>query len=524
LKGEERAMRAEERRLGKGKGEEGPAWWLDVMCPSVADMRELRKILPLHPLTMEDILHQETREKIEPFTALGYYFIVFRALDESYFQYTSPTSPEASRTGSPVAGKDGVEGVGVGAVNVYLVVFGDGIISFHFEDISKHSDRVQGKIQQFGLSRAMSSHWIAYGLMDSIVDAFFPLIDFIEGESQEVSTFLADPLQHSSRRSTGTASPSGVGIVAGHRVYDDQVIGIAMDPTGSLDKDKEKTSSGSSSSFIVKQATVSRNTKSHVLKAFPRVLVPPTVVLILPSSWTKLAPSITTQTMLVNEEGLAVNPRTEVIDIPTFEASQFGGAAAGMGEPKFDRSALLARMAEARKLVTGLNRLLGPKQDVVRGLRKRTRDENLRMFGTGEMGRDIGIYIGDLFDHIVTMQQSLNFYDATLSHDHPAFVGILKLSLSAAKAGTDTALVKLYIVSLTFLPINILTGLFSGNNAVPRNGDRTNHLLADGSLAGYGVFGMVIGGVFFIAIVMWTLIWLIFRSSRRQAKKRGGPL
>jgi hypothetical protein len=24
----------------------GPAWWLDIMCPSVADMRELRKVRP----------------------------------------------------------------------------------------------------------------------------------------------------------------------------------------------------------------------------------------------------------------------------------------------------------------------------------------------------------------------------------------------------------------------------------------------------------------------------------------------
>lgn len=46
LKGEERAARAEEKRFGKGKSgmEEGPAWWLDIMCPTVADMKELRKV------------------------------------------------------------------------------------------------------------------------------------------------------------------------------------------------------------------------------------------------------------------------------------------------------------------------------------------------------------------------------------------------------------------------------------------------------------------------------------------------
>lgn len=92
---------------------------------------------------MEDILHQETREKIESFPTLGYYFIVFRALDESYFRYTSPdgAADEALRqrngkgkTGrvdiiEGVGGKEGLEGVSVGAVNLYLIVFGDGIIS-----------------------------------------------------------------------------------------------------------------------------------------------------------------------------------------------------------------------------------------------------------------------------------------------------------------------------------------------------------------------------------------------------------
>lgn len=33
--------------------------------------------------------------------------------------------------------------------------------------------------------------------MDSIVDAFFPMLDFIEAESDELDDYLADPLQAS---------------------------------------------------------------------------------------------------------------------------------------------------------------------------------------------------------------------------------------------------------------------------------------------------------------------------------------
>lgn len=122
-----------------------------------ADSSSVLQVLPLHPLTMEDIIHQETREKIETFPTLGYYFIVFRALDESYFKYTSsdatpataenlqnastakPDTHSSALPGSTkrarvdfiegVGGKEGVEGVGVGAVNLYLIVFRDGIVS-----------------------------------------------------------------------------------------------------------------------------------------------------------------------------------------------------------------------------------------------------------------------------------------------------------------------------------------------------------------------------------------------------------
>ncbi|KAK4701005.1 magnesium transporter, partial [Phenoliferia sp. Uapishka_3] len=523
------------------KGQEDkPAWWLDVMCPTVADMRALRKVLPLHPLTMEDILHQETREKVESFSSLGYYFIVFRALDETYFQYTSTDqlTPEedldprkrplpgssSGRKGrvdiiEGVGGKEGVEGVGVGAVNIYLVVFPDGILSFHFEDISKHSDRVQGKLQQFGLSRSMSSHWIAYGLMDSIVDAFFPLIDFIEGETKEVDAFLSDPLSHGMTNVSSKVAPSGVGVIAGRRVYDENVIGIVVEPTDSCEPEKENGNE-------FKRATVFRSTTTSVLRGFSSVKLSTLFVRVLPVSWVRQAPSTEETIMLVDAAGFMI-PTLEghhPLSIPLGPGFREGDKAAA---PAFDRLTLLKRIADARKLVTGLSRLLGTKADVVRGLRKRLKDEDekegRKMFGKGDQTNDIAIYFGDLFDHIVAMQKVLNFYDSILSHDHPAFIGVLRLSLTSAKAGTDTALVKLYIVTLTFLPINILTGMFSLNIEVPHNGSRDDHTKADGSPAGYHAFYGVLGGVVFVALTTWFLIWLIFKTSKKQVVRRGSP-
>jgi magnesium transporter len=97
--------------------------------------------LHLHPLTLEDVLQQDPREKIDVFENLGYHFIVFRAIDETYFKYTAPeTQAKAGYTRGRSGrgrleivenrpGKEGLEGVGVGGLNVYIVVFADGVVS-----------------------------------------------------------------------------------------------------------------------------------------------------------------------------------------------------------------------------------------------------------------------------------------------------------------------------------------------------------------------------------------------------------
>ena len=73
----------------------------------------------LHPLTLEDILQQEPREKLELFPKLGYYFIVFRAIRPWSDEHHASTSRIASSAGS-------IEG-GVYEIVVYLVVFQEGI-------------------------------------------------------------------------------------------------------------------------------------------------------------------------------------------------------------------------------------------------------------------------------------------------------------------------------------------------------------------------------------------------------------
>lgn len=70
------------------------------------------QLLHLHPLTLEDILQNEPREKLELFPKLGYYFISFRAIETREHAQDTGVIPEEDP---------------IGETNVYLTVFKDGI-------------------------------------------------------------------------------------------------------------------------------------------------------------------------------------------------------------------------------------------------------------------------------------------------------------------------------------------------------------------------------------------------------------
>jgi len=81
-----------------------PTFWLDVLSPSEVEMKVLAKAFGIHQLTIEDILMQEPREKVELFS--NYYFVNYRSFeqDKDSEDYMEP-------------------------VNIYVVVFRDGVLS-----------------------------------------------------------------------------------------------------------------------------------------------------------------------------------------------------------------------------------------------------------------------------------------------------------------------------------------------------------------------------------------------------------
>ncbi|OKP15120.1 hypothetical protein PENSUB_2162 [Penicillium subrubescens] len=149
-----------------------PTFWLDVLSPTDAEMRVIAKSFGIHALTAEDIMMQEAREKVELFRS--YYFVNYRTFEQDHNSenYLEP-------------------------VNMYVVVFREGVLSFHFSQ-TPHPANVRRRIRQLMDYLILSSDWISYALIDDITDVFGPLIQAIEDEVDEIDELIMQ--MHSSNK------------------------------------------------------------------------------------------------------------------------------------------------------------------------------------------------------------------------------------------------------------------------------------------------------------------------------------
>lgn len=235
-----------------------PTFWLDVLSPTDKEMKILAKTFGIHALTVEDILMQEAREKVELFR--NYYLINYRTFEQD------------------PASEDFLE-----PVNVYVIVFREGLLSFHFSMVP-HPANVRRRMRQVKDYLILSSDWIAYALIDDITDVFAPMIHSVEDEVDAIDDLVL-------------------------RLYDEA--------------------------------------KEERLK--PKAQFP---------------------------------------------------------EPPVTGSEMLRRVGECRKKVMGLYRLLGNKADVVKGFSKRCNE-----YWDNAPRTEIGLYLGDIQDHIVTMTSNLGHYE-----------------------------------------------------------------------------------------------------------------
>lgn len=149
-----------------------------------------------------------------------------------------------------------------------------------------------------------------------------------------------------------------------------------------------------------------------------------------------------------------------------------------------DFAPLLKQIGLCRKKVMSLMRLLGGKADVIKGFAKRC-NESYTVTPRGE----IGLYLGDIQDHVVTMMSNLSHFEKMLSRSHSNYLAQLSADNQAQGNRTNKVLSKITILATILVPLNLISGLFGMNVPVPGK-DST----------GLGWFFGIIGVICFIVV------------------------
>lgn len=129
-----------------------PLWWVDVRDAKKQDVADLTEALAIHPLTAEDVVVREPREKVEVFK--NYYLISLQTL-------LAPPSKQNEKSSSP------------SSAPFYILVFARGLVTFS-PSRCNHVDQVLRRIRKTPDPAVLSSDWLCYALM-YVALSFLPL-------------------------------------------------------------------------------------------------------------------------------------------------------------------------------------------------------------------------------------------------------------------------------------------------------------------------------------------------------------
>ncbi|KAK9240895.1 hypothetical protein V1525DRAFT_394231 [Lipomyces kononenkoae] len=342
-------------------------FWLDILDPTDAEMKVLSKTFGIHPLTTEDICMEETREKVELFRT--YYLVCFRSFELEPHMSARERRLRFGNDPAKRRNNFGQKGDLI-PVNIYVVVFRDGILTFHYRP-TPHPSNVRKRIRQLRDYVTVSADWICYAIIDNVTDAFAPLIGEIEEEVQDIDTEILE-------------------MNSGHLSQDDDDDSVDFDHEDFGHKLHRRLTGATDASSVYSGRTTTKR----------------------------------------------------------FDA-----------RGKHD---MLRRIGECRTQVMSLMRLLGYKADVIKGFAKRC-NEQWEIAPRSE----IGLYLGDIQDHIITMVQNLTHYEKLLSRTHSNYLAQINIAMTQVNNDTNDVLGRLTILGTIVLPMNIITGLWGMNVYVP---------------------------------------------------------
>lgn len=154
-----------------------------------------------------------------------------------------------------------------------------------------------------------------------------------------------------------------------------------------------------------------------------------------------------------------------------------------------DMHVFLRQIGSCRKDTMQLMKLVGGKADVLRGFSKRC-NENYNV--TPRM--DIGLYLSDIQDHVVTMMSNLAHFEKILSRSHSNYLAQLSIDNITQGNNANKVLSKITLLASILVPLNLVCGMFGMNVAVPWHD-------SDSLAPFFGILGCLILFVLFSLVV-----------------------
>jgi magnesium transporter len=133
--------------------------WLDIADPGSAELELLEHGLGLHPLALEDLRKRRQRAKIDPYP--GQYVIVAYEV------------ADGARRG-PAA-----------LAELHLFITAGSLVSVHW-GASPAVDEVRRRFRDGTPNVAEDAGWLLYALLDTVADAYFPLLDRISDHIEAI--------------------------------------------------------------------------------------------------------------------------------------------------------------------------------------------------------------------------------------------------------------------------------------------------------------------------------------------------
>lgn len=415
-------------------------FWLDVMNPTEEEMRVLSKAFGIHPLTTEDIFLGETREKVELFK--HYYLVCFRSFDTNWEKDRRRQRTSAFKSSANTAATGG-GGISTGTRP-------GGYVELDSGDIRKRRMSMQRPRSESGDFKSRRSRARASELK--------PLNMYIIVFPDGVITFHFAPTAHPVNvRRRARLLQDYITVTSDWISY--ALIDDITDGFGPMIESIEEEVNSIEDAILKMHSGHSDSEGSDDEEDEDGFSKRDAMSVMSKNSVSSSSTELSTTTKLWREKG-----------------------------------DMLRRIGDCRKRVMSLLRLLGNKADVIKGFAKRCNEQ-------WQPRTEIGLYLGDIQDHIVTMVQSLNHYEKLLARSHSNYLAQINIDMTRVNNDMNDVLSRITVLGAIVLPMNIVTGLWGMNVIVPGQGE--NSLMWFWYITGFlTLFGML---AFYIARRLYNI-------------------